>query len=263
MEWDDVTKRQILKENTHGGVDPNSYVWRIFSCEYLLNDLRDDHMTLVMPCRDTQGDNLENPLRDALFDLDGQKYPLFKNMMSSYFTQSWSLRNDILWDHFGTKGDKVRLKCKAGVLFERLMNISDRYYRHNYAMGKIDYHDAEQIRERYENSDFESFLDSQGLDLIETIMILRNKWIDEEEVRLLYIYQPQADNIFPNTHKIHGDKGQFCSHVFDWQDVVEEYEFDPSNTYSNAALCRWLNAYGAKHACQQGAQPGTSGTAQL
>ena len=97
MEWDDVTKAQVLNENLHGGVDPSGYVWRIFSCEHLRNDLRDDQMTLVMPCLDTQGDDLENPLRDALFDLEGQKYRLFLNMMSSYFTQSWSLRDDISW----------------------------------------------------------------------------------------------------------------------------------------------------------------------
>jgi len=246
MEFDERTKKQVLTSNIYGDVTEDTYVWRIFSAQYFFEDLKNDCMTMVMPCYDTQNDVLENPLRDSISDIEGQKYKLFLNMMSHYYTQSWSLRPDISWNHFGTVGDKVRVKCKAYNLFDNLMNISDRFYMLNYHMAKIKYDHASSIQQKYNDKDYESFLESSGLALVESLMILQNKWVQEEEVRLLYDYQPQHNNTFPFTHKIHGNINQFCSHVFDWQDVIEEYEFDSSNSNDQSGLESWLTAYGAK-----------------
>lgn len=239
-------KKQVLLENVYGDINASTCVWRIFSARYLLEDVKSNAITLVMPCYETQKDILENPLRDSLSTIDGQKYKLFLNMMSSYYTLSWSLRNDIEWNYFSTLGDKIRVKCKAYTLFDRLMNICDRYYMHNYHMGKIEYRNAHLIKKRYLDNDYESFLESSGLSLVESIMILQDKFTREAEVRLLYDYQPQCDNKFPLMHRIHGNINQYCSHTFDWQDVIEEYEFDPSNRDNHIELEKWLKAYGAK-----------------
>jgi len=245
MNYDEKIKSTVLCENRDKGITEDTYVWRICSTEYLELDLQKDQNTLVMPCFDTQNDVLENPLRNALMDLDGQKYQLFNNMMSTYYTQSWSLKSDIDWDYFSTNGDKVRIKCKASTLFNRLMNISDKYYSLNYYMGLIEYKNQDDITGRFHTGDFESFLDSNGTTLIESIMTLQNCWNKESEIRFLYIHNPQADNVFPTTHSIHGNIKQYCSHVFDWQNVIEEYELCSNNSSDNAGLERWLKAYGA------------------
>jgi hypothetical protein len=88
-------------------------------------------------------------------------------------------------------------------------------------------------------------LDSNGALLVESIMTIQDCWDLEQEVRLLYTYQPQANNSFPITHHIHGSINQYCSHVFDWQDVIEEYEMCPDNKYDNSSIEKWLKAYGA------------------
>jgi hypothetical protein len=246
MRYDDKKKQIVLTENTIGTITDDTYVWRICSAKYLKQDIEQDLNTLVMPCYDTQNDTLENPLRDSMMDLDGQKYQLFIDMMSTYYTQCWSLSDSLDWDHFGTNGDKIRIKCKANTLFDRLMNISDKFYSLNYYMGVINYSDPQGIKDRYHTGDFESFLDANGTKLVESIMTIQERWEIEEEVRLLYIYQPQANNTFPTTHKIHGNINQFCGHIFDWQDVIEEYEMCPDNQNDSSELEGWLKAYGAK-----------------
>jgi hypothetical protein len=245
MNYDEKTKQSVLRENTSSGITKDTYVWRICQTKYLELDLKNDQNTLVMPCFDTQNDLLENPLRDALMNLDSQKYQLFNDMMSTYYTQCWSLRSDIDWSYFGATEDVVRIKCKASVLFDRLVNISDKYYSLHYHMGLIEYKNKINITNSFKSGDFESFLDSNGTALVESIMTLHDQWTDEQEVRLLYVYQPQADNLFPTTHSIHGNIKQYCSHVFDWQNAIEEYEFCPKNNNDNVCLERWLAAYGA------------------
>lgn len=245
MNYDDKTKRTVLKENCTGDITDDTYVWRICSTKYLEIDIEKDQNTLVMPCFDTQNDVLENPLRDSMMDLDGQKYQLFLDMMSTYYTQCWSLSDSLGWDSFGTTGDKIRIKCKANSLFDRLMNLSDKFYSLNYHMAVIDYDNVQDIKKRYSTGDFESFLDSNGALLVESIMTIQDCWDLEQEVRLLYTYQPQANNSFPMTHHIHGSINQYCSHVFDWQDVIEEYEMCPDNKYDNSSIERWLKVYGA------------------
>jgi hypothetical protein len=245
MNHDEKTKRTVLKENCTGDITDDTYVWRICSTKYLEIDIKKDQNTLVMPCFSTQNDALENPLRDKMMDLDGQKYQLFLDMMSTYYTQCWSLSDSLDWDYFGTTGDKIRIKCKANSLFDRLMNISDKFYSLNYHMAVIDYDDAEDIKKRYNIGDFDSFLDSNGASLVKSIMTIQDCWSLEQEVRLLYTYQGQANNSFPATHHIHGSINQYCSHVFDWQDVIEEYEMCPDNKCDNSSIKRWLEAYGA------------------
>jgi len=144
---DNYTKADWLAANTHGGLDQDTPIYRIFRVDYLLEDIRGNKNTLVNPCYETQGDDLENPLKNAKFQIDGNKHRLFQALMAEYYSQSWSLEK-VDWGTFGQGHDVIRVRTQAGKFFDRLMDEGDRFYSLFYHMGLISYHDAQEIRDQ-------------------------------------------------------------------------------------------------------------------
>ncbi len=226
--FDSYTKTDWLQANTHGGLDLNADIYRVFRVDFLLKDFRDGTNTLVNPCYETQKDDLENPLKGAGFNLDGKNQELFRGLMAEYYSQSWSLK-PMPWKLFGEGEDTIRVRCKAGELFNRLMDENDPFYHLYYHIGKIAYQDAQKIRDEIAKADFHYFLDSQGYGLVKTVLKIRSDYRKEEEVRLVYIRSPGASNPYPNRHGVSGTQHQFCSHTFDWRKLIEDFELDRSN----------------------------------
>ena len=225
---DNYTKADWLVANTPGGLSHDTDIFRIFRVDFLLDDLNGGKNTLVNPCYETQGDDLENPLRNAAFEVDGSQHQLFRGMMAEYYSQSWSL-SPSPWGTFGEEQDVVRVRTKAGKLFERLMDEEDQFYSLFYHIGLIAYDDAQDIRDRIGAAHFSEFLDSRGYELLRTVMKIRSDFEKEEEVRLVYIRSPWDGYETPLKHPISGDQNQFCAHQFDWADIIDHFEFDPNN----------------------------------
>jgi len=249
MEYDAVTKVKALQLNRSSDITEDTYIWRLCSVDYLLKDIENNTNTLVVPRLETQNDASENPLISAIMDLDNQKQCLFKDLMSRYYAQCWSLKDNLDWNDFGTKNDIIRIKCSATKLFDRMMNLSDRFYSMNYYMHTVKYEQQSIISLKFSNGNFLDFLDPNGKALVDSVMTLQDFWANESEVRLLYIHQPQANNPFPTTHNIHGDINQYCSHVLDWRDLIEEYELSPNNSDKHESLQKLLKHYGAVKKC--------------
>ena len=95
-------------------------------------------------------------------------------------------------------------------------------------------------------NDFEKHLDSTGFGLLRTVMVIRSDFDSEDEVRLLYIRSPQNDNLFPNINTIYGDFNQYCSHVFDWRNVIDDYAFNPNNSSLNQEIIDLIDEYNSK-----------------
>ena len=240
---DNYTKHDWLLANIHGAIAPATSIYRIFRCDYLLKDITESKNTLVNPCYETQGDDLENPLNSAEFPIDGLNHRPFKGLMAEYFSQSWSL-SKVAFGTFGNGHDTIRIKCNAHLLFDRLMDDSDPFYSLFYHMGKISYEDAQKIRDSLKHSDICDFLDSAGYGLLRTVLKIRSDFRKEEEVRLVYIRSPRAGYTNPNKHLLSGSQSQFCAHHFDWRNLIEEYELSPSNPDPGTAIKQAI-----AHAC--------------
>jgi hypothetical protein len=234
---DKYKKADWLAANTHGGLSHDTSIYRISRVDYLLADIKGGKNTLVNPCFETQGDDLENPLKDAKFELDGTQHHVFRGLMAEYYCQSWSL-SKVDWGTFGQGNDVIRVRVKAGKLFDRLMDEEDRFYSLSYHMGIISYDDAQRIRELISNGQISDFLDSRGYELLRTVMKIRSDFHKEKEVRVVYIRSPRDGYTTPNKHPISGDKNQFCAHRFDWKDIVEDFEFGPDNQGSADELTK-------------------------
>jgi hypothetical protein len=227
--YNDYTKDDWLIRNTHGRITPETLIHRVFRVDYLQNDLDSRVLTLVNPCYETQNDELENPLKKAAFNVDGYSYNLFRQLMSEYYTQSWSLTVP-LWGKFGEGHDTVRVTCKATSLFERLYDAADSFASLYYHMAIISYLSLESISNYINNTLFKSFLDSQGLGLLRTVTTIRNDFIDEDEVRLVYVRSPRDNYSHPLRHRVFGKNQELCAHLFDWREIITDYTLCPTNT---------------------------------
>ncbi|HJO94408.1 MAG TPA: hypothetical protein QF753_13490 [Victivallales bacterium] len=232
---DNYAKEDWLLANTHNGLAHDTDIYRIFRVDHLYNDLIRNINTLVNPCYETQSDDLENPLKDAKFDFEGNKHQLFRGLMAEYYTQSWSL-NPIEWGHFGEGFDVIRVQAKAGKLFDRLMDDKDPFHSLVYHMGLIKYEDTNQIYDKISNAPYYKFLDSRGYGLLNSVLKIRADFQKEEEVRLLYIRSPRKNYTEPQKHRVLGKQNQFCSHLFEWRNVIEYFELDPNNKGSGDSI---------------------------
>jgi hypothetical protein len=254
---DSYTKADWLAANTHGKLGHDTPIYRIFRVDYLLADIKAGKNTLVNPCFETQGDDLENPLKNAKFGVDGSQHQLFRGLMAEYYSQSWSL-SKVDWGTFGQGNDVVRVRVQAGKLFDRLMDEEDRFYSLFYHMGIISYDDAQAIRDQITNAAISDFLDSRGYELLRTVMKIRSDFQKEQEVRLVYIRSPRDGYTNPNKNPISGDQNQFCACQFDWTDVIEGFEFDPKNQGSSDELTEAIRDANKNPGEQDGAgQPAT------
>lgn len=225
---DEYTKNEWLDANLHGSVTQDTVIHRVFRADYLLKDLKEGTNTLVHPCFETQEDDLENPLKGALFTVDGHKHQLFSSLMAEYYAQSWSLTKPT-WGVFGQGEDTVRVTSTVGNIFRRLMDDNDRFYSLHYHAGLIDYHDAEVIKNGLESKNYEDFLDSRGYALLKTVLKIRSDYQKESEVRFIYIRSPRAGNEYPLRQQVFGPQSQFCAHIFDWHNAISDFEFHPRN----------------------------------
>ena len=232
---DDYTKDDWLVANTHGAITQNTVIHRVFRTDHLLGDLKSGINTLVHPCFETQKDDLENPLKDTLFTVDGLQHQLFSSLMAEYYAQSWSLTKPA-WGIFGEGEDAVRVTSTVGSIFRRLMDEGDRFYSLYYHAGLVEYHDANAIRQSLVNRNFEDFLDSQSYTLLKTVLKIRADFDRESEVRFVYIRSPRGGNEYPLRHRVFGSQSQFCAHAFNWRGVIQEFEFSPDNTADHPDL---------------------------
>ncbi|MFV1847588.1 hypothetical protein ACNJRW_15485 [Stenotrophomonas maltophilia] len=232
---DDYTKDDWLDANLHGPIARDTVIHRVFRADYLLKDLEEGTNTLVHPCFETQGDDLENPLKNASFSVDGHKHQLFSSLMAEYYAQSWSLSKPA-WGKFGQGKDTVRVTSTVGDIFSRLMDNGDQFYSLYYHAGLIDYSDAGSIRAGLSRGNFEDFLDSRGYALLKTVLKIRFDFQKEEEVRFVYIRSPRHGYDYPLRQQVSGQQSELCAHTFDWHNSIEGFEFCPNNRASHPGL---------------------------
>lgn len=234
-----MKKEDLIAQNTHGGLDLDADIYRIFRVDHLLNDISSSTLTLVNPCFNTQWDDLENPLKEQEYDVDGSSYKLFKQIMSEYYSQSWS-SSEIDFGNFGEGCDVVRVRTKARKLFQNLMDEKDQFCSLYYHLGKITYEDPKIIRENINSTHYADHLDSQGFGLLRAMLMLRADFHKEDEVRLVYIRSPREGYDTPNQHPVSGKNDELCAHAFDWKGIIDDYEFK-SDRHKHDGLIAAIN----------------------
>ncbi len=151
--------------------------------------------------------------------------------MGFYWALSWTSDpqdTNEKWESFSHNKRAVRVKTTVGKLMDKIMHLPDRYYMLNYHIGKVEYHDPQEIKEWIKKSHYTEFLDSLGQSTALALMAIRNVFSSEEEIRLVYSHKLQEDNQWVEHNiKIEND---LCRHLFIWDGVIDDILFDPDTT---------------------------------
>lgn len=216
-------------------VSLDTSIYRIFQLKYFIEDLTNNQLTLVKPSLENWGDDLENPLLNLKFRIDGD-LTTFRGIMEKYWGLCWS-EDDIdslsKWKFFSHKNRAVRIKTTVSKLLESIMNTQNIFFTIDYLIGKISYYYRLEIDDWLSESKYTDFIDSLGFSAALSLMVLdRERFSTEEEIRLLYSYGTNNDDGWAdkNVKIINVDGNDVCKHPLSWKNIIEEIVFDPWST---------------------------------
>ena len=107
-----------------------------------------------------------------------------------------------------------------------ITNLENPFFMLQYRIGKVSYHDEQEIEQWINDAHYSDFLDSLGQYSALSLMALRTNHSDEKEARLLYTHMPDdLDNIFIRDKVLF--EGSVCKHPFLWNAVIDEIVLDP------------------------------------
>jgi hypothetical protein len=209
----DINYREDYLDNNAINLDLSEDIYRIFNFDYFISDFKQNILTLVRPSK--WDDPFENFLLNAEGVLEDGRLVSFENIRNSYYAQCWSLNKecDGLWRNYkGQKEFAIKVKTNAKKLFNELYDFNDKFHTLNYFIGEVEYVTDNEIVDFFENKvDFFNY--QSGVELAQTMLIKRNSFNYEKEVRII------AKNSSQNSDRLS------ISTIFnDW---IDEIIFDP------------------------------------
>lgn len=212
------------------GINLDTKIYRVLKAEHLIDDLENNMFTLPQISTNTWGNSSgENPLSKMEYFLeDGTKFSINLN---DYFGSCWSTSADAeaSFREFGSGLDTIRIESTVEKILEELMNIGDVFYTLHYHVGPITYKNESEIRNWFKQTPYDAHLDSSGTGLAQSLLLLADKFEEEEEVRFVYLYQPQQDNqwVKKNVNLIRTSQNiLMCKHPFNWDGIINNVTFD-------------------------------------
>lgn len=183
------TLQPLYAEQNAHGVDLSQKVFRLVDTRHLIADIATGRLTLANIGPAVWGDPLENVLRDATFpDLATGGIIEIRTLMESYYGSCWTDQPESqeAWDTFGNQPTKVRIESTVGQLLGALMQPSDPYYGLRIYAGLVNYRPAAVLQSWISNISLEDVMDSQGHKLSLALSVVRDDFVGESEVRIIY-----------------------------------------------------------------------------
>ena len=230
-------KKALYREQNCFEISENAPVFRIFQFRYLAEDIRKKQLTHVKP--EAWNDPLENPLLNHTWtEPTGERVSL-RGILDKLFGQSWTFNHGesrTFWHAFSHGKTAVRIQTTAGKLLNGVMSLENRFYMLSHFIGKVWYHPPADIIRWVNNSHYTDFLDSLGQGAVLSLMALRDNFAPEEEARLVYWRQDQADNDW--VAKNVAVDGNLCRVPFDWANLIDEVVIGPDTGFCKRICVR-------------------------
>lgn len=240
------TKKLHVKHNCFD-VDVDCEVFRIFELRHQLPDILNGKFSLVNPAKFE--DRYENPLLNWIF-FDENGEPLTLNgVVAHYYVSSWTYGSDenpYSWRLYTRDCMGIRIKSTVGKIMNEMLNLNNPFHMLQFHAGTVDYYEKEEIDAWLSQAHYTDFLDSLGQKSVSSLMALRNKFSDENEVRFIFGHKPSnTDNSFADNHITIEDG--ILKHPMNWLRVIDEVVLDPSISEDEFAQTeRELRAFGLK-----------------
>lgn len=161
--------------------DRHREVFRVFSFNFLLEMFKTRFNVLVKPC--LWDDPFENVILNSRGRLHDGRTCSF-GMRDSFYAQCWTLNreSDAMWRIYSPQKNGVKIRTTARKLFESLYDVTSPGTRNvSCFIGKVLYLSVDEIR-NYRRLE----LEGSGAGVAKTLLIKREAFAHENEVRLLY-----------------------------------------------------------------------------
>jgi hypothetical protein len=138
-----------------------------------------------------------------------------KTIRESYFGVCWSLtkENDAMWRIYSQDERGVKIKTTIGKIFNQIYDDLPIMEILHLIVGAVEYDEQKKVIEYFETFGEVDFIDPDHKIIPSSLLMKRNEFRIEDEVRLLYC---KANH-----------KNDLLYFDFKWVDVIEEIEFDP------------------------------------
>lgn len=231
-------------------VDLDTPIYRIMELQHLYYDVNNNVLTHVKACKETWGDDYENPLLQVEYteDLTGEKLSL-AGIVDDFFGLSWTYNDAECisnWKAFSYGNEAVRIKSTPRKLLNALMSLDDRFFMLHHYIGKVNYYDVDDLVQYFKQTHYSDHLDSLGQGAVLSLMALRNCFESEQEVRLLCSYDPSSsDWVAKNLTK--PQHPPLCRVPINWSQILDEVVLAPGldestlNNVSNLLINKSIN----------------------
>ena len=219
------TLQPLYAEQNAHGIDLSQKVYRLVDTCHLCPDIATARLTLANIGPAVWGDALENVLRGATFPdpVTGGHIDI-RTLMDSYYGSCWTnqAESQNAWDTFGYEPTKVRIESTVGQLLAALMQPSDPYYGLHLYAGLVDYRPAATLQSWITTISMEDLMDSQGHKLSLALSVVRDDFVGESEVRIIYSHHKDEpwvkSNVSIAPHP--GNSQGFASVPCQWDNLV-------------------------------------------
>jgi hypothetical protein len=196
--------------------DPDQKLYRVFPLLRALDLFENQQNAVVRP--KLWDDPYENLFLKAKV-FDGPDEIDITEIQRSWYGQCWTTipESDAMWRIYSPSKDGVRVSTTVRKLAASFFDVHDRSASLSYFLGKVDYAPSDEITSRFGAMKLsDAFFGGQNDKTAVTLLLKRDEFAHEHEVRLLYC----------DVEKKHL-ADDFVSMPFDANNVVDDIMFDP------------------------------------
>jgi hypothetical protein len=221
-----------------GGITRDTIIHRIFPRFRLESLFVSRQLTLVRPSL------WDDPCENFLFHLDltdsftGRPVGI-EGLRRSLYGQCWTQApdSDALWRIYSSDHTAIRVTTTVGKLIDALWDSGDRFASLRYFVGAVQYLSQDQFSETFADPQgcFYAITDTSGRPQIETLLLKRDSFDHEREVRVIF-HEPDSSI----------DHRDTWSRQIDPNSLFGSICFDPRLTLSccTTETNRWKTTYG-------------------
>lgn len=172
--------------NLLNDLDPEQNIYRVFRLNRFFDLVKNKRLTLSKPYK--WDDPFENILGNAIIEKSESESISF-GLTNRFYGQCWTRKKecDGMWRNYASLNSGVIVQTTADKLLSAFYNEQNQYSEISYFLGNVIYCHDSKIIQLLSNRQFESWItDTTGKNPAKTLLIKREEFRYEEEVRLLY-----------------------------------------------------------------------------
>ncbi len=188
-----LTPGERMKKNILNELDENASIFRFVSIDRLLEIFRTRKIVLVKPRK--WDDPFENFLSKATV-VNQKNEKVGFNLTNDFYGQCWTLRDecDGIWRNYSSLENGARIETTAIKLLSSIYDLTNNESKLACFIGKVVYEKDTNIKKMLGDWISQMLTDSTGKEIAKMLLIKREEFSYENEVRLLYSKKESKDN---------------------------------------------------------------------